>query len=521
MTETQVGAQALRKRQTDIRQANGSGVGQADLRIAGQPDPGGVGLGLTLLALGSNGVYFLGFEPVGLAAATIAVAAAILVAVRVARVSGDVANPLTLILVACLVRYGTPLALLWLWQPPEGLAVLVQEALWADGFKLAAIGMMGLIVGWAACPVFGQLALNRVAIGLAQRFRTTQRTGNAAALLLGMGLGVFALFMVLNYQDPIEAIRSGIVRLAESRVPETSRYAFLAQQLTVAGASVWIGYLAAVRSVRWWVALLPGVIAAMSLIPFGGRIAAATPVVIGLLLLWYRCVPLPRVGSLRLLALAVAITVAVFFYSAFVNGYRKGGGIEHGLEAVSATEISRYLPTFAWYDVGLLEPAALAIYFGPESLGTETTLPLSGGYLGDLLELNVVRPGEFMAKELVGVSPKTWGIHTGLIVDLYLVWGLDGLVIGCVIVGALLRGLYAFLLASPRAVTVLVIYVVSVMNLALVFFESVAGALEVIVLPLIVTMIPLIAGSPRPTLGSCFRVSPVHLSGRTGRGDPN
>lgn len=399
--------------------------------------------------------------------------------------STDWFNPLTLLLASVILRVGSPWLLMNLGPPPPGFSwISPAYEFWEQGVALAMFGTLAVVLGWFACS--GRLrrsAATRMA-SLARRAPLTKQVMVAAVLFTLAGLLFIGVFLLSSYSQPLEAVSSGIIRSAEGRAADTSRYRVLGADALVAGTSVLTAYLLIKKRARARFGLLPVAGASAVLTAFGGRVVALTPLAFGLIALWYR----RRRSRMSLPHAFLAVGMVACFvmlYAPFVWAYRFGGGLTGGVDALSASSLADYVSFSIWYEAGALHPFALASFFGPGVLEGQTFAGLGGFVTEVWLGLDAVRPGAWMVQELTR-SPEPWAIHSGLIVDLYMNVNVAAVLIGAFLFGVALRYVYSGFAAHRREPIVVLVYAIVTWWSFWIFYESIT-----VFFPLLLTLLVL------------------------------
>ncbi|SOD02910.1 hypothetical protein SAMN05216486_10631, partial [bacterium JGI 053] len=272
-------------------------------------------------------------------------------------------------------------------------------------------------------------------------------------------------------------IASGMIRKG-ARVGGTSRYSFLAGGLVTYGSLVASSYLLRVRRSPWPVALLPAFAATAVMSMFGGRVNALAPLAYAAFTLWYRA-DRRHLRTSRLLLTALACSVGFGLYSIFIAYYRSGLGLKAAGVVLSVKGIGTYLSKTLWYEAGILHPYTVATAFPPGVLEGQS-LPLTLGFVGSVLGIDGVRPGEFMVEAILGRTRlRAWGWHSGIIIDLYMNYGLFATVLGGILFGMLLRTVYSGFRHSSGPVSTC-FYVMLLWHFIWMYYEHTAAAMNVV-----------------------------------------
>jgi hypothetical protein len=92
-----------------------------------------------------------------------------------------------------------------------------------------------------------------------------------------------------------------------------------------------------------------------------------------------------------------------------------------------------------------------------------------------------VRAGVFLVEQRDVSGDSLWGIHTGLIVDMYLGVGWVGVVVGGIAYGLGMRLLYEAFVPYRRDGGVAAVYALLTWALVWVFYESIAGLATILI----------------------------------------
>lgn len=394
--------------------------------------------------------------------------------VREARRRGDLLSPLVILVGSAALRLGVPALALWFQGPPKMLSWTgIGDDEWWDGAELAIGGLCAVGVGWVSLPQW--VAARAVArVGRWRRMVEIDRqTFSVSVVAMVLGIALLIVFLVLNYGDPVTPIVRGIIRLRELRQAGTSRYNVVGKALLVLSSVLMSAYLLHVRRAHWTVGLAPGVGAMLLLSPFGQRIAALAPACMCLMLLWYRQEGWHRaVWRTAVIAPFVVLFLALYFI--FIGTYRGGGGVEGAGGSLSRDSILEYSDVLVWSEFGTLMPFALAASFGPGAIGTDVLRTIGGEVLEAFTGAGI-KPGAFLIEQRDLAGDSVWGIHTGLIIDMYLGVGWAGVVVGGMVFGMVIHLLYEAFFPYRRVGGVAAVYGVLTWALVWVFYESMAG----------------------------------------------
>ena len=394
--------------------------------------------------------------------------------VREVRRRGDLLSPLVIVVVSAGLRLGMPALALWFQGPPEMLNWTgIGDDDWWGGGELAVGGLCAVAIGWLSLPQWAS-AWSAARVG---RWRSMveidHQTFSVAVVAMGLGIALLIVFLVLNYGDPVTPIVRGIIRLRELRQAGTSRYNLVGKALLVLSSVLMSAYLLHVRRAHWAVGLAPGVGAMLLLSPFGQRIGALGPACMCLMLLWYRQDAWRRAAR-RIAMVAPFVVLFLAIYFIFVGTYRGGVGVERAGGSLLRDGILEYSDVLVWSEFGTLMPFALAASFDPAAIGTDVLRTIGGEVLEPFTGAGV-RPGVFLIEQRGLSADYVWGIHSGLIIDMYLGVGWVGVVVGGIVFGMAVHLLYEAFFPYRRTGGVAVVYGLLTWSLVWVFYESVAG----------------------------------------------
>jgi hypothetical protein len=406
-----------------------------------------------------------------------------IVAIRTARRFRDLLNPLTLLIVACLVRLALPALVLPRVEAAPG-SVIYDFAITAGelsgGQHVATIGLLAVTLGWYASPLAWTVVALRAFRWMGSLMRPDPRTTASCVLLFVAGVVVTWVYLAINFGDPVSAFLSGVAR--GDAAPGTSRYGFVAVGLLIT-SSVVLALIVATRPRSSWVSiLLPPLLAVAVLTVFGGRVIALTPVALAVVGGRYlrpvdtRGRLVTRRASHRLRTVGVAAVLALFVlsYVAFVPQYRGGAGISALPATLTGSGLEDYVEFALHAELGALHSYALADRLGPGTM-EGSTYPGMLGIAGELAGVEWERSGTALAQRFgPGSYRAEWGFQTGLVPDVYLNSGLLFAVVAAVIFGALLRAEYDGFRRSGAALGSVFLHCFAVWTMIWVYFESIA-----------------------------------------------
>lgn len=354
--------------------------------------------------------------------------------------SRDFFNPLCLILLIGFVRYSCPAFLLLAGvSPPKEVAdsydlLGLMDPDWLWGHVLALTSLCGVALGWrAARAKVPRLGLLNFSVG----------PGVNHAAVAAMAIGFAALMAFILKNASLGALLTGALRGVV--VEEGTGIYFRLIYLLIGGSIVLTAYL--LKREKSVVALLPVLFCMVALLGLGGRGRAITPVLAGLLLVWYRrreqrgWPPISlKIGHLFIALPAVVLLAWLFHFGAL---YRGGYGLSALPMSLSPEGIRDYIQYSIFAEFGQLHGLAGAVAIGPGVLEGRTFLGSLTFPLPKLMPIPGRSAGVFIIETLEGFhSDRKWGLHASLIGDAYLNFGLAGILLIMPLFGLLARLLY-------------------------------------------------------------------------------
>ena len=355
--------------------------------------------------------------------------------------SKDIFNPFCLILFIGVVRYCCPafLRLLGI-EPHEDVAVFyrlmgLSDSDWFWAHVLVLTSFVGISLGWFLVQE--------------HRFETSVldfsfRAGINHAALLAMVIGGAALAVFIVKNASLGAILTGAMR--NTTIQEGTGVYFRFIYMGIAGSILLTAYLLKKSSTR--VALIPVFVCTLLLLTLGGRGRAITPLLVGLLLLWYRSREQKGWPSLHFRMKHIVMAILVFVLGTwlfhFIALYRGGHGLSAFKESLSLQGISEYLQYSIFVEFGHLHSLAGAVAIGPGVLEGRTFLGALTFPLSKFLPIPGRSAGVYIVETLVGFHGEDrWGLHASLMGDAYLNFGLLGIAIVMPLFGMMIKVLYA------------------------------------------------------------------------------
>lgn len=389
------------------------------------------------------------------------------VVLRTARSWRDIFNPLSVVLAFGLIRFGLPGILIMLGVDPEAEIYRVMNLQWESlqlGHVLALTSLSGVVLGWFLLP-----GRPREQQQLKGDFGKAVRDVAVIAMVVGFGgLIQFVAGNVSVTQAAFEGTLRGI-----TIQPGTGKFFFLAHLLIV-GSIILSGYFSSPKVGRASIALVPVFLAMSSFWVLGGRLRALSPVLQGLLILWYggrerRKWPAP---SLKFLSAMVLIGIPLLTWiSYFGQLYRGGGGIQALPESLSFSGLWEYIRYSIFNDIGHLHALAGAVSIRPAILEGTTFIHSFLWPLSQVLELPGRSPGVVIVEILGGFGPRRgWGLAPGLIGETYMNFGPLGVPVMMTLYGLVLKALY---IKFRRGRLHLAVYVIAVYQLISIFWGGI------------------------------------------------
>jgi hypothetical protein len=452
---------------TGVRYSRLSSIDAATARV-----PAVCGLAMALVV--ELHLYTTGLESPALSYAAFGLLA--LIAVRQAFVLRDALNPLSLLVLLCLIRITMPAILLPHLGSPRGTVIRdfgITSAELTQGLHLATIGLLAVALGWFASPVSWGVAASRAYGWTDRTLRPDRRIVPAAVLVFVAGFVSALIYLAVNFGSPLGAFLSGVAR--GDSAPGTSRYGFLAVGLLITSAVVLSLYQANRPRASWGQILAPGFLAAVLLTAFGGRIVALTPMALGFI--GARYIRRRHEGRAqrrrRRLAVAILLAALAFGYAAFVPQYRGGAGVSALPAALTGSSLRDYAEFTVRTELGTLHPHALAHRLGPGELNGRTYAGVFGAP-GQAAGLEGVRPGTYFVEQYgPGGYRSQWGFQTGLVIDTFLNSGLLVMVLACILFGAVLMAEYQGFRRTGATLGSSFLHCFALWTLIWVYFESI------------------------------------------------
>ncbi len=363
--------------------------------------------------------------------------ALIAVCVRSVRTTRDYLNPIFLLVVLGLVRFSIPA-----WMVSLGLQHRIPlldfmgltEANWRLGHVLAVLALLALALGWLLVPA----ATN----GGSPSLRLSRGALDAGLVGMALGLAFLVVFVGANVTSLGATIVEGSFRATTIR---EGTGPFFHLSLMLISSSVIVSAYLVGRGLPWYAAGLPALISSLAFLVLGGRVRAVTPLLVAILLLWYRRKdrsnwPAPRLSTL-LKGLAIGVPSALLV-TVIGQDYRNKGLSPAVLSSlVSPTELRGMLEYTMLIDIGSLHALAGSALLGPGTLAGQTFTILIWP-ISQVLALPSRSAGVYLVEATSGLYGRKWGIHATLPGDSYLNFGLYGLVVSCLVLGLLIRWAY-------------------------------------------------------------------------------
>ena len=347
----------------------------------------------------------------------------------------DPFNPLTLILSLALLRFGLPylLFLIGASRPYAVRHLINLLGLTESHLVLAHVlwlsGMNALAFGWF---VFAN-PLSRLAHPL--NFSIGPYGTKIAIALMIFGATNIVIFVSLN-ADILQVVKTGSFRGQQIQAG-TGKYWYLGLS-AISASSVLSSAILARTQVRGAVALGPAFVAMVLFWILGGRARALTPVVICVLLVWYRWASRTNqtIRPFRILTAGAALIPVLAWFVYFSNLYQRGFGFLS--VPLSFRKFPRYISSAAYADIGDFQGIAGAVAVGGGKLGGRTF----GVLLWPLSEALPVgkSTGVYIVQSRIGTD--VFGVGPSILGDAYVNFGFIGFLVVPTLFGIVLRQLY-------------------------------------------------------------------------------
>ncbi len=400
----------------------------------------------------------------------------------------DYFNPISLILMIYLLRSFTPVILLLLGYVPEtGIGKNDYWYLdsWKGGLNLLTLGVSAYLLGW-----FIPFSRKRLNLNLFKIDVSSQKVRKISIVFFLSGLAFLVYYFAVNFgslNQSLEVASSGVLREGEVQLKGTSRFSFLSTNFLFWGSLI-LSLNIYARSGSRFKALIPPLIIFFLKAPFGGRVVAGTPIILSLLAFWYydkNVKGIRRINTKKIIKFLLGGLLILFLASliSFVL-YRfrgSGGGVESIKDVTTTNAFFDYMSMSIWYELGFISPFAYAFEFGqgicdaslPRMLFSSYT-----GYFAGVTDEN--KPGGFLTAEVVGID-MGWGIHTGAIIDYFIVYNLITCLVLMFLFGGLTKIIYrSFSLKSHFGSSSILIYVFLFNTIFWTHFESSVGFISTI-----------------------------------------
>ena len=367
----------------------------------------------------------------------------------------DPLHPLVLLLAVGAARFIVPWSLILAGQ--------------GDDPTLRAMGIAS--PAWNLAAAYTVLGLLAMALAFWMRSNTMPTVepntpiGSATMPLVVAGVGLVGIATYFLANAPASEVVHGGFRRVE--VQEGSGIYFYLSLLLIPSAVLLTDILLRLGS-HWLVSVVPVLIAGAAYFTLGGRARAVTPIVAGLLAVWYR--RRSHIRRRKLLLMAALSVLALLWLGFLGDRYRGGEGLRALGPALQMQGFVEYLQGAALTDVGQLHGMAGAIELGPASLEGQTFLTALTWPASAILGLPGRSVGVMVVEETMHLQSPGWGFHASIIGEAYANFGPLGVLVGGVFLGFLGAAIYRrFRLGTLP----LFIYSLVVVYLVRIFFESV------------------------------------------------
>lgn len=399
-----------------------------------------------------------------------------LIFVQASKSHQDIGNPLGILVISACFRIALPSLILVIFGVPETLAWMnISRHQWLLGFILAVLSILGITCGWLITPKSFVNRFSKSAIWLSNLFVNSKDNFYSALVLLIVGFFLMLVYYktTTSSNDLGYVFQSGGLRSTSERVAGTSRFSYLGLAFLYFAITYVCSYLFIYTSQKSFICFFLILSVSFFLFPNGGRIIALNPIVFGLSVFWYTRVKRREFSFKKLIIFSLGC-LAFLIFSLFAVTYRAGLGVNQAALFIDLFNINEYFSgVFLSADVSILQVYALASFHHPGIMNGSTYPLLLGGIFNAIFGLDSIRPGVFLIENLVSFNSRIWGIHTGIFVDLYLNTGLVMAIVGCILLGAFLRGLYEGFFNYFNIPIVITLYTFLFWNCFWVFYESI------------------------------------------------
>jgi len=398
----------------------------------------------------------------------------------------DIFNPLFVIAISSLIRILLPGLLLLFQGAPEYLSwmqISTQE--WLIGLDLSMLSINGLIFGWLVTPRSLINFFSASAKWLCNRFPSDNpRVFLSAVVTTSIG---FLLFLTYYF---LQAKSGGILAIFESGSLRGSaekngsfRFSYLGLGMIYTSGTFVCSYILSQKNKKTLTAFIEPFIATVMLLPTGGRIGSLNPLIFGLTSFWQTRVTNKNASLKRSMILLISF-ITFMVYSIFLVNYR-GGTNSSFIDLFSLERLAEMFESLVWGDIAILPIYALSATHAPGIMEGKTYPLIPGTLVNSFIQassgqtLNTEIPGVFLVQSFF-TSDRQWGPHTGMFVDIYLNSGIIYAIVGCVILGCLLRGIYEGSLKYLNAPIVVTVYTMLFWAFYWIFFESIMSSTDIL-----------------------------------------
>lgn len=382
----------------------------------------------------------------------------------------DLLSPIIIIEIAIVVRLILPGVMLESSDPHLQIGFFSASLeYWHMGRNLALLSACLVMSGWFFMGMYAPPVKNNILPAKKLNLIPVYEY-NAAVLFYIVGLALMILWLTLTYSNPFNAIFSGNIRDRNIRVDGVSRYVVLGSLFLHSSCLMLQAFALCFLKKKSLYVILPGIFVLIFMAPFGGRVNALAPLILGLVGLYYYHRNEVTTRKIILYIFIIASFVGVF--SMVVQNFR--GSSSEDIDLFSSDGLWRYLEFSIWNEISMLHPYVIASMMEPGIIVGDTYKSI-GGYVFQLFSLSGEAVGTYMVEMLMGsFSGVSWGIHTGLFVDVYMNSGLYWSIFASILYGVAMRiGYIIFETNNKKNYNGILYYPIFLWGCFWVYFESI------------------------------------------------